>query len=106
MWLASLMTCGNCSADGAGTSAWSVMVLRPASGWLRFANRVESYVVLLRSTSRITMMRTAGSVQLPTREADLGMAYVGPAYPGRLWSAPSFVPLGVMTNATLFPAMT
>src|SRR6516165_10617998 len=32
MRLASVMTCGDSSADGAGTSAWSIMILRPASG--------------------------------------------------------------------------
>src|SRR5207253_3338702 len=75
MRLASVMTCGDSSAEAAGKSAWSVMALRPASGSSRFANRVESYVVLLRSTSRITIMRAAGSVRLGTSVAFMIQAF-------------------------------
>src|SRR5215467_12956961 len=103
MRLASVMTCGDSSGDGAGTSAWSVMILRPAS---KVASIRESGGIL----------RSPAALHIPDHDDAAGG--IGPARHERGVHGPSLcrprlarlpefklciLPLGEQAHRTAFP---
>src|SRR6516162_8493303 len=103
MRLASVMTCGDSSADGVGTSAWSVMILRPAS---KLASVRESGGIL-RSPAALHIPDhddAAGGIGAARHERGVH----GPSLCGaRLARLPKFklciLPLGEQARRTAFP---
>src|SRR5262249_58095334 len=88
MRLASVMTCGDSSADGAGTSAWSVMILRPAS---KMASVGESGGIL----------RSPAALHIPDHDDAAGGIVAAPHQPRITGPKPCFTPTSPLPQIEL-----